>query len=374
MSESPIVKDKAFYNDLIQRALSRNLIPHRTCEEILASPEIEYLSLLEAAYQVRKKFKGKTVEIHIINNTQNGFCPEDCHYCPQARSSIARIEEYPLKSDEEILSEAKNAYEKGAFRYCMVFAGRGPSEKRIDHLARLIRKIKAEYPIEICVSAGLMNKEATLKLKEAGLDRLNHNLNTSEAFYKNICTTHTFADRLNTLKAAKEVGLSICSGLIVGMGEKAQDVIEVAIRLRELEAPSIPVNFLVPVEGNLLSKPQGLTPEYCLRVLCLFRFLNPTAEIRVAAGREGHLRSLEVMSLYVANSLFLEGYLNTKGSSRLKTLRMIKDAGFEIKSEYLLDDLLQNEEADSSFAVDGSKNILKQLKELRPEFTKSVKT
>src|SRR3989338_8674186 len=371
MFESSVAKARAFYDDLIQKALSRNILAHRTCEEILTSPEVELLPLLEAAYQVRKKFKGKTVEIHIINNTQNGFCPEDCHYCPQARSSKAEIEEYPLKSDEEILSEAKNAYEKGAFRYCMVFAGRGPSEKRVEHLARLVKKIKAQYPIEICVSAGLMNKAAVTKLKEAGLDRLNHNLNTSEAFYKNICTTHTFQDRLNTLLAAQEAGLEICSGLILGMGEEPQDVIEVAMRLRELEAPSIPVNFLVPVEGNLLSKSQGLTPEYCLRVLCLFRFLNPAAEIRIAAGREGHLRSLEVMSLYPANSLFLEGYLNTKGSTRLKTLRMIKDAGFEIRSENSLEKLLESEEPEGSFAVDGSQSIIKQLKELRPELTKS---
>jgi biotin synthase len=250
----------------------------------------------------------------------------------------------------------------------MVFAGRGPSPKRIDHLCRLVRKIKENYPIRICISAGIMDKEAVRKLKEAGLDRLNHNLNTSERHYKSICTTHTFQDRMETLMAAKEVGLEICSGLIVGMGEEPEDVIEVAMILRELKSPSIPVNFLVPIEGNVLSKSTGLTPEYCLRVLCLYRFLNPKAEIRVAAGREGHLRSMEVMSLYPANSLFLDGYLNTRGSSRAKTLRMIKDAGFEIVATQTLDDLLKNEEEDSvSFTIDENQRLLKNLSDLRPQ-------
>lgn len=360
--------DRLFYDGLIRESLAGTVFPYETCQQILTSPKIELISLLEAAFAVRKAFFGKVVQVHVINNAQNGFCPEDCHYCPQAKSSEADIEEYPLKSEEEILAEAKNAYESGAFRYCMVFAGRGPSPKRIDQLTGLIKSIKEKYPIRLCVSAGLITKDAAKRLKDAGLDTLNHNLNTSQRFYPNICTTHTFADRLNTLRAAKEVGLEICSGLIVGMGEEARDIIEVALQLRELNSPSIPVNFLIPIEGNKLSEARDLTPEYCLRVLCLFRFLNPKAEIRVAAGREGHLRSLEVMSLYPANSLFMDGYLNTKGSSKAKVLRMIKDAGFTIDSEYPIDEILERDQKnDKIFSVDDNRTILKGLKELRPQ-------
>jgi len=176
----------------------------------------------------------------------------------------------------------------------MVFAGRQASQSRIDRLKRVLAQIKSEFPDkEICVSTGFVTNEGALELKKAGLDRLNHNLNTSETFYPQICTTHTFADRLNTLLAAKSAGLKVCSGMIVGMGEENADIIEVAKRLRALKAESIPVNLLIPIEGNVLSS-QGsnLTPDFILRILCLFRFLNPTSEIRVAAGREMHLRSM----------------------------------------------------------------------------------
>ena len=240
-----------------------------------------------------------------------------------------------MKSDEEMLQEARSAYTKGASCYCMVYAGRGASRSRIDRLKRILVQIKSEFPDkEICVSTGFVTNEGAVQLKQAGLDRLNHNLNTSQAHYPRICTTHTFADRLNTLLAAKNAGLKICSGMIVGMGEEHADIIDVAKRLRALKAESIPVNLFVPIEGSVLSaQGSNLTPDFILRILCLFRFLNPSSEIRVAAGRELHLRSLEVMALYPANSLFLQGYLNAKGGSDARTLRMIKDAGFSIKSE-----------------------------------------
>ena len=350
-----------FYQDLADRALRQEEISPEVAHTLLISPEIELLSLLNAAYQVRRHFTGKEVQIHIINNAQNGHCPEDCGYCAQAKSSQAEIEAYPMKSELEILAEAKRAYEAEAYRYCMVFAGRGPSKDRVKKLAGIIRKIKAEYPIEICVSAGLLDEEKAAVLKEAGLDRLNHNLNSSERHYAKICSTHTFQDRLQTLQAAQKVGLEICSGIIIGMGEAPEDVIEVASRLRGFRAPSIPVNFLVPIPGNAITQPQGLTPDYCLRVLCLFRFINPAAEIRAAAGRESHLRSLEVLCLYPANSLFLEGYLNTKGADRLRVLRMIRDAGFTIKADTTVTELLQPSEQEKTPEIH-----LKSRSDLRP--------
>jgi len=357
--------DQAYYTKLSTESLKGLLPDMDTCRQVLTDPQVDLLPLLDAAYKVRKHYKGDEVTIHIINNAQNGFCPEDCHYCAQAKTSKADIDEYPLKTEKEILAEAKHAYESGAFRYCMVFAGRGPSPKRINQLAGLIKKIKEQHPIQICVSAGLNDRAGVQVLKEAGLDRLNHNLNTSERHYPKICTTHTYQDRMNTLMAAKQAGVEMCSGIIVGMGEEPNDVIEVAMNLRKLNAKSIPVNFLVPIEGNVLSDSHGLTPEYCLRILCLFRFLNPEAEIRMAAGREGHLRSMEVMGLYPASSLFLDGYLNTKGASRRKTLRMIKDAGFKIKSEIPLDQLLT--EQDEPFEVSDDQVLLKKMSELRPQ-------
>lgn len=360
--------EPSFYLNIQNTSLNGAVLSTGLCRRILADRQLEILPLLNAAFEVRKKYTGKTVTIHIINNAQNGFCPEDCHYCAQAKTSKADIDEYPLKPDEEILAEAKNAYEKGAYRYCMVFAGRGPSLKRIEHLAGLIEKIKSHYPLEICVSAGLLDRKKAQILKNAGLDRLNHNLNTSQNHYPNICTTHTYADRLKTLQAAREAGIQLCSGIIVGMNESAEDVIEVAGTLRRMNVESIPVNFLMPIPGNVLDKKPDLSPEYCLRVLCLYRFLNPKAEIRIAAGREMHLRSMEVMALYPANSLFLDGYLNTKGEKRLRTLQMIKDAGFTIESNFPLEELVAKETLTSIplSKTEANKTFMKDLKDLRP--------
>lgn len=368
--------NRDYYNRLADGALQGEDLPLATCEEILISSEVELLPLLNAAFEVRKKYCGLQVNIHIINNAQNGHCPEDCHYCAQAKSSDANIEEYPLKPDEEIYQEAERAYKSGAFRYCMVFAGRGPSQRRTEHLARLIKEIKSRYPIQICVSAGLLDFEKAKVLKEAGLDRLNHNLNTSESHYPNICTSHTYADRLNTLQAAKSAGIELCSGLIAGLGETHNDIIEVAKTLRQLKSESIPVNFLIPIPGTQLKTTSKLSPEYCLKILCLYRFLNPTAELRVAAGREMHLRSMEVLALYPANSLFLQGYLNTKGASRGRTLRMIKDAGFTIKSTIDLDALLAQENELVSSEKSEDENYfpeIKELKDLRPHFQSQLK-
>jgi biotin synthase len=359
-----------FYTNLVEKGLQQSPLTLDECRQVLMSPNVELLPLLNAAFQVRKHFTGKSVKIHILNNAQNGFCPEDCNYCAQAKTSKAEIEEYPLKSEAEMIAEAKRAYEGGAFRYCMVFAGRGPSNDRVNKLAGIVKNIKSQFPkLQICVSPGLLDQEKAKVLKEAGVDRLNHNLNTSEEQYEKICTTHTYQDRLNTLQAAQSVGLEVCSGMITGMGETPGEVIEVAQRLREVGAKSIPVNFLVPIPGNVLTEPKNLSPEYCLRILCLFRFLNPDAEIRAAAGREGHLRSLEVMCLYPANSIFLEGYLNTKGKDSQRVLQMIKDAGFTIESDKSLEELMSKTSTATSteFSVDGSQSFLKTLSDLRPD-------
>ena len=361
--------DHSFYAQLASLSLADQILDNKTCGQILADPAIELLPLLDAAYQVRRHYFGNEVLVHVLNNAQNGHCQEDCHYCAQAKSSTADIEEYGIKPDNEILDEARQAYAKGASCYCMVFAGRGASQSRIDRLKRILNQIKQEFPDrEICVSTGFVDNKGAQELKTAGLDRLNHNLNTSESNYPNICKTHTYADRLNTILAAKSAGLKVCSGMIVGMGEKYQDIIDVALQLREVKAESIPINLLVPIEGNQLNQiPDYLTPQFCLRVLCLFRFLNPSAEIRVAAGREIHLRSLEVMGLYPANSLFLQGYLNAKGETNANTLAMIRDAGFTVKSEYPLEELIAQAGNNTRAQLTADqKALLKGLKELRP--------
>ncbi len=351
---------RTFYSELVSTSLDGELISDACCEKILSSPEIELLPLLDSAYQIRKTYFQNTVQLHILNNAQNGNCPEDCHYCVQAKTATTDIDSYPLKPQSEVLAEAERAYQSGAYRYCIVMSGRGPSPKRVTQLADLIQAVKTKYPIEVCLSVGLIDEPAARTLKEAGLDRLNHNLNTSESHYPKICTTHTYQDRMDTLHAAQSAGLACCSGVIVGMGEENRDLIRVAKELRKLEVASIPVNFFLPIDGTQLEDTSSLTPDYCLRVLCLFRFINPSAEIRVAAGREHHLRGMEVMSLYPANSMFLEGYLNATGKESSRTLQMITDAGFVIETNGDISEHLQQ----TQIGQEGV--LLKELEVLRP--------
>lgn len=316
--------------DYASRSLSGPALSSQELRGLLA-PDLPLLPLLHEAFVVRERHFGRRVQVHVLNNAQNARCPEDCGYCSQSAISDAPLRPWPWKKREELIAEARAAADAGAFRYCMVASGRGPTDRQVDYLAEVVREIKAEVPVQICVSAGLLDEPKARRLKEAGVDRLNHNLNTSERHYPEICSTHTFADRVATLEAARKAGLEACSGLIIGMGESDDDIVEVALRLRELEVPSIPVNFLIPIEGNPVYSDGSLTPERALRVLALMRLANPSAEVRAAGGREGHLGALEALALYPANSLFVEGYLTTRGRDARDTYRMIRDAGFEVE-------------------------------------------
>jgi biotin synthase len=324
------------YARLAERALRDEPPAEAEALWILDGEDVQLLPLLHAAYRPRERHFGRRVMVHVLNNVQNGLCPEDCGYCAQSRDSGASVRKYPMKSEEEILAGAERAARAGATRYCMALSGRGPTLEYTQRLARVIRQVKQRYPIQVCLSVGLLDEARARILAEAGLDRLNHNLNTSESHYPEICSTHTYADRVGTLAAAKKCGIEPCSGVIVGMGETSRDLVEVGFALRELEVRSIPVNFLIPIEGNPVVADGSLTPERCLRALCLMRLINPSAEIRVAGGREGHLRSLEPLSLWPANSLFVEGYLTTRGEAVDATYRMIREAGFVVDGNALV--------------------------------------
>ncbi len=326
--------------ELARRGCADEPLERGLAEAVLGRGGAEALPLLplvQTAGVIRRRFFGAAVQVHVLNNVQNGACPEDCGYCGQSKASEAPIQPWRLKSREQIVEEAQGAKNAGAFRYCMVLSGRGPSDDDIEHMVECVREVKRRFGLRTCLSAGLLTESQALRLKEAGLDQLNHNLNTSRRHYGSICTTHTYEDRERTLEAARAAGLSLCSGLIVGMDEDVEDVIEVAYALRAFRAESIPVNFLVPIPGNSVTSGrcggEALTPEFCLRALCLMRLVNPSAEVRVAAGREIHLRSRQALALEPANSLFVEGYLLTKGQSVLETFRMVRDAGFTLRLE-----------------------------------------
>ena len=347
------------YDALAERALSGAAPSEAEALWILDGPDVSLLPLLQAAFAPREQHFGRRVMVHVLNNVQNGLCPEDCGYCSQSRDSKAALRKYAMKDRETILAEAGRAAAAGASRYCMVMSGRGPTLKLARELADVVREVKARFPIEVCLSVGLLEEEHARILADAGLDRLNHNLNTSESHYGEICSTHGFADRVATLAAAKKFGIEPCSGMILGMGEQSADVVEVAFKLRELEVPSIPVNFLIPIDGNPVIDDGSLTPERCLRALCLMRLVNPAAEIRAAGGREGHLRSLEALALWPANSLFVEGYLTTRGDAVADTYRMIREAGFEVDGNPLQPGETAGTDGAGSFRLRGEGALLR---------------
>ena len=319
------------FQQLADIALAGGVLSRDQCRQVLETPDDEMLSLLDATYRVRRKFCGNRVHLHVLMNAKSGACQEDCGYCSQSKVSSADIPIYPLVNQEEMLAGAWRAKAAQAKRFCIVIATRGPSWPDVERLSRAVRRIKDEVNIGICVSVGLLNEEKARALREAGVEQLNHNLNTSERFYSSICSTHTYADRRDTLDAARAAGLHLCSGAIFGMGESPDDIIDLLLELRALEVQSIPVNFLIPLDGTPLQGTDYLTPNTCLRILCLTRLLNPRQEVRVAGGREVHLRALQPLALYAANSIFVEGYLTTPGQPAAEAWQMIHDLGFEIE-------------------------------------------
>ena len=313
-------------------ALRGDVLTREECRAVLATPDSEILGLLHAAYEVRKHFAGMTVQVQMLTNAKSGACIEDCHYCSQSSISSADIDHYGLLPEEKLVESAHRAAESKAVRYCIVTSGRGPLDHEVEAVGRAVRRIKRELPLQICCSLGLLTEPQACRLKEAGVDRINHNLNTSERYHADICGTHTFRDRIDTINNAKNAGLEICSGGIIGMGENDDDVIDLAFALRDVDPDSIPMNFLHPVDGTPLAHCDNLTPQRCLKVLCLFRFLFPHKEIRVAGGREYNFRSLQPLALFAADSLFVNGYLTTPGQSADEAWQMVDDLGFTIAS------------------------------------------
>jgi biotin synthase len=233
-------------------------------------------------------------------------------------------------SKEKLVESAQHAKAAGAVRFFIVNSGRGPTHKEIDEITDAVREIRAQTGMNVCCSLGLMNEEKTKKLKEAGVGRVNHNLNTSREHHPAIVTTHSYDDRVATIESVKSAGIGTCSGGIIGMGESDDDIIDLAMTLRAMDIDSIPVNFLHAIPATPFEQKKELTPQRCLKTLCLFRFVNPDKEIRVAGGREVNLRSLQPLSLYPANSIFVNGYLTTPGQVASDAHQMIADLGFEL--------------------------------------------
>jgi biotin synthase len=317
---------------IAEKALLNEPVGKDAALAVLASGDDELMDLVAAAFRVRLKYFGRRVKLNYLVNIKSGLCPEDCFYCSQRAGSAADVLKYTWLKPDEVLAAAEAGVAGGARRVCMVASGRGPNDREIAKVAGMISDFKAGHPdVEVCACLGLLSDGQAEVLKQAGTTAYNHNLNTAEDHYADICSTHTFADRASTVGKAKAAGLSPCSGLIAGMGESDEDLVNVAFALRELEPDSVPVNFLIPFEGTPLADRWTLTPQRCLRILAMVRFACPSAEVRLAGGREIHLRSLQPLALHIVNSIFLGDYLTSEGQAGAKDLEMIADAGFTVE-------------------------------------------
>ena len=301
---------------------------------ILNTPDEELDHLIAQAEKLRRKYKGNHVSIHILTNARSGNCSQDCAYCAQSCRSKADIDKYKWVADEKLYKDNDFVNEHHLSRHCIGLSGMKFTDEEIEELASKIRKMK-EDGTHLCCSIGFLTEKQALMLKEAGLDRINHNLNSSRAYYSHICSTHTFEQRVQNIKMLQRLGFEICSGGIIGMGESKEDVVDMLLELREIQPEALPINFLLPIPGTPLGDADisELTTEYCMKVLCLARLLVPQSDIRCAAGREVYFKGEEKKLLSVVDSIFASGYLTADGQGIKDTIRTITDAGFTYEIE-----------------------------------------
>lgn len=305
-----------------------------TREEAIALTKIEETDipiLLGVANKVREAFTGSRVDTCEIVNARSGGCSENCKFCAQSAHNEAKIEVYPLMSEDDILAAAKKAEADGAYRFCIVTAGRGmEGDPDFDRIVSAIKRIGEETSIGRCCSLGTLQDNHVAELKAAGISRYHHNLETSRSNFDNICTTHTYDERIATIKRIKNAGLQACSGCIIGMGETWEQRVELAFDLKDLDVDSIPVNVLNSIQGTALEGAQKLKPMEILQAFAIFRLILPTKIIRYAGGREHNLGELVPLGfLSGINGMLIGNYLTTQGKGASDDLNMVSNLGLK---------------------------------------------
>lgn len=331
MSHELIPYTAAELTALISNVQNGHEISEHEALRLLDTQDSDTLVLVAQAGTLRRRYFDNSVKVNYLVNLKSGLCPEDCTYCSQRLGSAAEILKYTWLKPEEAARQANLGIAGGASRVCMVASGKGPTDRDVDRVSTMVKQLKGEHPdIEVCACLGILKDGQAERLKSSGVDAYNHNINTAQSMYPEICSTHSFDERVETVNKAKEASLSPCSGLIVGLGESNKQLVEAIFQLRSMKADSIPVNFLMPFDGTPLEGTWNLTPLACLRILSLVRIACPQTELRIAGGREMHLRSLQATALEVANSIFLGDYLTSEGQDAHADLAMIEDAGFRV--------------------------------------------
>jgi biotin synthase len=320
--------DTIFVVDMVNKVLQGENINFKESERLLFTRDI--LTLAHCANTLTRRFNGDLVDVETLINAKSGRCPEDCSFCAQSSfyDKNTRVNKYPLVAKKTIVEQAREAKKVGATSFCLVCAYRSPPQSDFEQICETITEIKNNVNIDVNVSLGFMTPKMARRLKSIGVKRYNHNLETSKSFFSQICRTHDFNDRLNTARIVKQEGLELCCGGIIGMGESPLQRLELAFSIRSLEPDEVPINILIAREGTPLANAVSLNPIDAIRTIAVWRFIMPRTILKIAGGREVHLKENERIALKAgANGIIIGGYLTTSGNKAEKDLAMIREIG-----------------------------------------------
>jgi biotin synthase len=320
--------DPVFIRSCMEKVLTGGSITFEEAEMLLNTEDI--MMLADCANTITRTFNSNTVDVEALVNAKSGRCPEDCSFCAQSSFYDTGINKYPLLSKEVLVEKAAKAKQVGATSFCLVCAYRDPPEKDFQQICEAIKEIRSNVHIEVNVSLGFITLARAQKLKELGVKRYNHNLEAAESYFSKICNTHHFSDRVNTAKIVKAAGLQLCSGGIIGMGETPRQRVELAFSLASLYPEEVPVNILIGREGTPLAGLKPMDPLEAIKTIAVWRFIMPKTILKIAGGREMHLKHRDRLALKSgANGIITGGYLTTGGNSPNKDIAMIKEIGLE---------------------------------------------
>jgi biotin synthase len=321
------------FEDIRSKILGGGTLTREEALFLLSLEGAEVFELSALANRLTRARFGDTVDTCSIANAKCGLCNENCSFCAQSSHHSANIKPYPMMPEEDLVGLAHLMEEAGANRFCIVTSGFALSQRELGSVLQTIKRIREETNLSLCTSIGHLTEKRAAMLREAGVTRIHHNLETSRRFFPQVCTTHTFEHRIHTVKVAKQLGFEVCCGGIIGLGETPADRVELALTLKELKVDAVPINIITPIAGTPLEETQPPTPLEVLKTLAVYRILLPEQEIRLAGGREANLRNLQSLALISgANGMLLGNYLTTEGQNPEVDLQMISDLGLQVKS------------------------------------------
>ncbi|HYX71763.1 MAG TPA: biotin synthase BioB [Nitrososphaera sp.] len=320
--------DILFIRSCMQKVLRGESVTFKEAEGLLGTNDI--MMLAHCANTITRTFNGDRVDVETLVNAKSGRCPEDCSFCAQSSFYDTGIKKFPLLSKEELVEKATEAKQGGATSFCLVCAYRGPPKRDFQQICEAIKEIRSKVHIEVNVSLGFVTLSMARRLKKLGVKRYNHNLEAAESYFSKICSTHQFTDRVNTAKIVKKAGLELCSGGIIGMGENSRQRLELAFSIASLSPEEVPVNILMRREGTPLESFKPIDPLEVIKTIAVWRFIMPKTILKIAGGREVHLKNEDKLALKAgANGIITGGYLTTGGNAVNEDIAMIKEIGLK---------------------------------------------